>query len=93
LLDIGVLTRLAPSNRRKVEEPVLWPARQQAEDIAQVGPWLDVAESAAREQRSEGGIDGTRVVAADEELNQTAVLSHTVPLKIPHISIAFCRGM
>jgi transposase len=36
-------------------------------DVAQVRPWLDVAESRAREQRGEGRVDSAGVVATDEE--------------------------
>jgi|SRR6266700_1190777 len=43
------------------------PAREEAEEVAQVGPGLDVVELAAREQGDEGGVDLRGVVAADEE--------------------------
>jgi hypothetical protein len=46
---------------------MLGPGRKQAEDVAEVGPWLDVAEPAAREKRCEGRVDGASVVVPDEE--------------------------
>jgi len=46
---------------------MLWPAGQQAQDVAQVRPGLDVAEPTTREQRGEDGVDVAAVVAADEE--------------------------
>jgi RNA-directed DNA polymerase len=58
---------LIPVEGSEVEQTVLGPTREQAEDVAQVRPWLDIAESAAREQRGEEGIDGAGVVAADKE--------------------------
>lgn len=46
---------------------MLRPVREQAEDIAQIGPGLDVVETAAREPKREGGVDRARIVVADEE--------------------------
>jgi len=52
-VDVVALARLVPRDGRKLEETMLVPSRQQTEDVAQVRPWLDIAESAAREQRGE----------------------------------------
>jgi hypothetical protein len=65
--DIVALTCLGPSDGREVEEAMVWPAREQAEDVAQVRPWFDAAESTAGEQRGEEGVDRAPLVAADEE--------------------------
>jgi hypothetical protein len=67
LLHVAACTRLVPHEGREFEESVLGPSRQQAEDVAQIRPWLDVAESGARERRSEDGVYGAAIVAADEE--------------------------
>ena len=44
------------------------PVREQAEEIAQVRPRFDLAELGAREERGEGRVYGSAIVAADEEL-------------------------
>ena len=61
------LARLVPRDGRKLERAVLGSLREQAEDVAQVRPGLDVAGTATREQRREERVDGAAVVAADEE--------------------------
>jgi hypothetical protein len=48
--NVVVFAGLVPIERREIEETVLGPSREQAEDVAQVRPWLDVAESTAREE-------------------------------------------
>ncbi len=67
LLSVLVLEGLLPVEGREIEDATDRPAGQQAEDVAEVGPGLDVVELAAREQRDEGGIDLGSVVGADEE--------------------------
>jgi len=62
-----VLAGGAPVQRSELEQAVHGPARDQAEDVAQVAPGLDAVELAAREQGDEVGIDLCGVVAADEE--------------------------
>jgi len=66
-LHVGALTRFVPGDGSEIEETMLGPAREETEDVAQIGPRLDVAESAAREEGGEEGVDGATVVAADEE--------------------------
>ncbi len=66
-LHVGALTSLVPAERRELEETVLRPLRQQAEDVAQVRPRLHVTESAAREERREERVHGAAVVTADDE--------------------------
>lgn len=46
---------------------MLRPIGQEAEDVAKVCPWLDVAEAAAREERRKERVHGAAVIAADKE--------------------------
>ena len=64
--SVRLLERLAPAERREVEDAAARPRRQEAEEVAQIAPRLDAVELAAREQRDEGRIDVAGVVAADE---------------------------
>jgi hypothetical protein len=41
--DLVELSRLGPSDRREVEQSMLGPLRQQAEDVSQVGPGFHAA--------------------------------------------------
>src|SRR5436190_913367 len=43
------------------------PPSEQTEDVSEVGPRLDVAELAAREQRCEARVHDATVIASDEE--------------------------
>lgn len=61
------LARLAPGERSEFEQPMLGPARKQAEDVAKIRPRLDAAEPRAREERGEDRVDLAAVVAPDEE--------------------------
>jgi hypothetical protein len=67
LLSVLVLEGLLPVGGGELEGAAARPARQEAEEVAQVGPGLDSVELAARDERDEGDIDDGAVVAADEE--------------------------
>ena len=66
LLSVRVLESLFPVDRSELENALLIPARQQAEDVSQVPRRLDVVELAAGQERDESGIDLPAVVAAKE---------------------------
>ena len=59
--------RLRSVQRSEIEHLVRRPVREQAEEIAQVRPCFDLAELGAREERGEGRVYGSAIVAADEE--------------------------
>ena|SRR5438477_1406960 len=67
LLRIAPLERLVPIDWCELEYALRRPARQETEEVAQVGPRLDLVQSTAGEQRNEGGIDVAGVVVAEEE--------------------------
>ena len=67
LLCLFVLESLLPVHGSELEDAAARPAREQAEDVAQVGPGLDLVEPAAGEQRHEGRVDLGGVVVSDEE--------------------------
>jgi hypothetical protein len=67
LLSVAILQGLLPVERGEVQNAANGPAREEAEEVAEIGPGLDVVELAAREQGDEGGVDFSGVVAADEE--------------------------
>src|SRR5579872_4424490 len=67
LLSVLVLEGLVPVHGSELENAAMGPARQEAEEVAQVGPRLDVVQLAAREKRDESGVDLSGVVGADEE--------------------------
>src|SRR4051812_49436443 len=67
LLSVLVLEGLLPVDGGQVEDAGAGPAREQAEEIAEVAPGLDVVELAAREQGDEGCVDLAGVVAPDEQ--------------------------
>src|SRR5437762_2255385 len=67
LLSVLLLESLFPEGRGQVQDAALGPARQQAEQVPQVGPGLDAVELAAGQQRDEGGVDLGGFVVADEE--------------------------
>ena len=67
MLDFWQLCGCVPVERRQFQQPVLRPGWQEAEDVAEVGPRLDVVHPAAGEQRDEGGVGEGAVGAADEE--------------------------
>src|SRR5450631_54488 len=67
LLSVLVLQNLVPVGWGELEDPVPGPTRQEAEEVSQVAPRLDIMQLAAGEQRDEGGIGLCAVVASDEE--------------------------
>src|SRR5262249_54847822 len=67
LLNVLILGGVLPEGRSQFEHAAVRPARQQAEQVAQVGPRLDAVKLAARQQRHEGRVDLAGVVAADEK--------------------------
>src|SRR6185312_12782994 len=67
LLSVLVLERLVPVDGGEVEDTTGRPSGQQTEEVAEVGPGLDVVELAARQERDEGGVDLGGVVGTDEE--------------------------
>src|SRR5215467_1377150 len=66
LLSVLLLQGLLPVDRRQLEHTAAGPARQQAQQVAQVTPGLDLVQAAARQERDEGRIDLAGVVAADK---------------------------
>jgi hypothetical protein len=57
LLSVLVLGGLLPVERGELQDPTHGPAGQEAEEVAEIGPGLDIVELAAREQGDEGGVD------------------------------------
>src|SRR5215213_10317450 len=67
LLSVLVLEGLLPVGGRELEDSTARPARQEAEEVAEVGPGLDAVELAAGQQGDEGDVDDGAVVAAHEQ--------------------------
>jgi len=67
LLSVLILEGLLPLGGGEFEDAAARPAGKQAEEIAQVGPRLDVVELATGQQGDEGGVDLACIVAPDEE--------------------------
>src|SRR5262249_54392326 len=67
LLSLLVLEGLVPVSGSELEDAAQGPVRQEAEEVAQVSPRLDLVKLAAREQRDESRVDLAAVVATDEE--------------------------
>ena len=67
LLSVLVLKGLLPVGGRELQDAADGPAGEEAEEVAEVGPGLDVVELAAGEEGDEGGVDLGGVVGADEE--------------------------
>ena len=67
LLSVLVLEGLVPVRGSELEDAATRPAGEEAEEVAQVGPRLDLVELAAGEEGDEGGVDLGGVVAAHEE--------------------------
>jgi hypothetical protein len=67
LLSVVVLEGLLPVEGGELQNSAGRPAGQEAEEVAEVGPGLDVVKLAAREQGDECGVGLGGVVAADEE--------------------------
>lgn len=80
VLDVAIGQRLAPVRRREFQYPMGRPARQQAEEIAQVHPRLDPVHLAARQQRDEDRVGPRAVLRADEE---PVLASDRLPPQLP----------
>jgi hypothetical protein len=66
LLSLVLLEGLAPVGRGELEDTVAGPAGQQAQQVAHVREGFNLVEAAAGQQRHEGGVDLSPVVAADK---------------------------
>ena len=66
-LSILLLQGLLPSDRGEFENPRLRPAREEAEEVAEVGEGLDGVETTAGEERDERGVYRAAVVGAHEQ--------------------------
>jgi len=67
LLSVLLLQGLLPEGRGELEDAAGGPGRQEAEQVAQIGPWLDAVELAAGEQGDEDRVDAGAFVATEEE--------------------------
>ena len=67
LLSFALLEGLLPIGGGELEDASFRPAREQAEEIADVAERLDVVQASAGEERDEAGVGHGAVVAADEE--------------------------
>ena len=67
LLSLALLEGLLPVGGSELEDAVPRPAREQAEEIADVAEWLDVVKPSACEERDEARVGYSPVVAANEE--------------------------
>src|SRR5260221_5895672 len=67
LLSIRVLASLLPVDGRELEDAACGPARQEAEEVAQVPARLDAVHLTAGEQRHKRRVDLGSVVGAHEE--------------------------
>lgn len=68
LLSLGLLESLLPVHRGEFEQAMLGPARQEAEQIAQVDLRVESVHARASEQGNEDGVHDSGIVAAEEEL-------------------------
>ena len=67
LLCFWLLESLLPEGRGELEEAILGPPAQEAEDIAEVSPGLDAVELAAGEEGDEDRVDAGAFVAAEKQ--------------------------
>jgi hypothetical protein len=67
LLSVLVLEGLVPVGGGEVEDATLGPAREQAEEVTQVGPGLELVKLAACEKGDEGRVHVPGVVATHEQ--------------------------
>src|SRR5687767_7836177 len=67
LLSLRLMARRFPMDGCEFEDALFGPARQQAKDIAQVGPGLDRVHLAAGQEGDEGRVGFGSLVAAEEE--------------------------
>src|SRR5258706_2616039 len=67
LLSFALLEGLLPIRGSELEDAGLGPAREQAEQVADVAERLDVVKPSAGEERDEARVGDGAVVAADKE--------------------------
>jgi hypothetical protein len=67
LLSVLVLEGLLPVEGSELQDAPSGPAGEKAEQVAEVGPGLEVMQLGAREQRDEGDVEIGGGVASDEE--------------------------
>src|SRR5215217_7159236 len=67
LLSFALLEGLLPMSGSKLEDAGLGPAREQAEEVADVAERLDVVKPSAGQERDKAGVGHRAVVAADEQ--------------------------
>src|ERR1700753_2717305 len=67
LLSFALLEGLLPVGGSEFENAGLGPAREQAEEVANVAERLDVVQTSAGEERNETGVGHGAVFTADEE--------------------------
>lgn len=67
LLSVLLLQGLLPGGWGELEDAALGPGRQEAQQVAEVGPGLNAVELAVGEQGDEDRVDAGALVAAQEE--------------------------
>src|SRR5690242_179903 len=67
LLSFDLLEGLLPIGRGELEDAMVRPRGQEAEEVADVRERLDVVEPRTGEQRDEDAVDAGAVIAADKE--------------------------
>ncbi len=72
LLSVLILQGLAPGAGREFQDATLGPTRQQAEEVAQVLPGIELVQLATGQQRHEGGVHLATLVAADVSIRPSA---------------------
>src|SRR5688572_24654243 len=72
LLSFGLLESLLPIDGSELEQAIRRPGADQAQQIADVAVGLDVVQPCAGEQRDEGGVRESAIVAADKKPVSTA---------------------
>jgi len=65
-LSVLLLQRLVPALWAELENPTPGPVRQQAEEVSQVGPGLQLVQPAGGNQRDEDGVPLGALIAADD---------------------------
>src|SRR6478736_496512 len=67
VLSFGLLESLLPIGGSELEQAISGPGADHAEQVSEVAVGLDSVQASAGEQRDEHGVDGSAVVAADEQ--------------------------
>lgn len=94
LLSLSLLECAAPVGGGELQDAGTRPAREQAEEVAQVAEGLEAVEPAARDERDEGGVRLGPVLAADEEPVSAPEDNPQVILTISRFARACCtRGI